>query len=98
MHPGQRKKLLLRSRLSDVFSRRNALRTIICLLDVLKKDFGEVDVLSRRIALRTIKCLLDVLKKDFGEADEATFRDFERQFQIIFCIVGIEKSDFYDVT
>jgi hypothetical protein len=40
-----------------------------------------------------IICLLDVLKNDFGEVDEAKFQGVERPYDLIFCILGIEKSD-----
>jgi hypothetical protein len=42
-------------------------------------------------------CLLDFLKNDFGEVDEAMFQGVDRQCEPIFCILDIEKSDFYEV-
>jgi hypothetical protein len=44
-----------------------------------------------------IICLQDVLKNDFGEVDEVMFKGVERRCEIIFCILGIEKSDLDDV-
>jgi hypothetical protein len=41
---------------------------------------------------------LDVLKNDLVEVDEAMFHDVERPFEIIFCILDIEKDEFYEVT
>jgi hypothetical protein len=43
LHPGHRKKRFGRSRLSDVLSRQMVVKLILCLLNVLKNDFGEVD-------------------------------------------------------
>jgi hypothetical protein len=40
LYPGNRIKRLGRSRLSDVLNRRMALKTKICLLDVLKDEFN----------------------------------------------------------
>jgi hypothetical protein len=40
---------------------------------------------------------LDVLKKDFGEVDEAMFQGVERPGEIIFTILGTEKSDLDEV-
>jgi hypothetical protein len=40
-----------------------------------------------------IICSLDVLKNDFGEEDEAMFQGVERLCELIFCILGMEKSD-----
>jgi hypothetical protein len=37
-------------------------------------------------------CLLDVLKYDFSEVDEAMFLGVERPCELIFCILGIQKS------
>jgi hypothetical protein len=44
--------------------------------------------------LSTHNLLLDVLKNDFGEVDKAMTEGVERPSEIIFCILGIEKSDF----
>jgi hypothetical protein len=44
-----------------------------------------------------IICLQDVLKKYFGEVDEVIFQGVERQCELIFCILGMEKSDLDDV-
>jgi hypothetical protein len=71
MHPAHRKKGLGRSYLSDVLSKRMALRTRIWLLDVLKIDFGEVD--------------------------ESTFQGFERPYEVIFCILSLEKCDLNEI-
>jgi hypothetical protein len=38
-------------------------------------------------------CLQEVLKNDFGEVDEAMVQGVECPRGIIFCILGIEKSD-----
>jgi hypothetical protein len=40
---------------------------------------------------------LDVLKNDFGEVDEAIFQGIERPNELIFSILGIEKSDLDEV-
>jgi hypothetical protein len=44
-----------------------------------------------------MNCLLDVLKNDFGEFNEAMFHGFKRPCEIIFRILGIEKSDLDEV-
>jgi hypothetical protein len=36
---------------------------------------------------------LDVLKKEFGKVDKAMIQGVERPGEIIFSILGIEKSD-----
>jgi hypothetical protein len=36
---------------------------------------------------------LGVLKYNFGEDDEAMFQGVERPCELIFCILGIKKSD-----
>jgi hypothetical protein len=36
------------------------------------------------------------LKNDFGEVNEPTFRGVERPCEIIFCILGIKKSELND--
>jgi hypothetical protein len=41
--------------------------------------------------------LLDVFKNDLGEADEAMFQGVERMYELLFCILSIEKRDFDDV-
>jgi hypothetical protein len=38
-----------------------------------------------------------MLKNDFAEFDEALFQGVEMQCEIIFCILGIEESDFDEV-
>jgi hypothetical protein len=35
---------------------------------------------------------MNVLKNDIGEFDEAMFQGVESQFEIIFCILGMEKA------
>jgi hypothetical protein len=40
-----------------------------------------------------IICLLVVLRNDFAEVDEAMFQGVQRQCELIFCILGVEKSD-----
>jgi hypothetical protein len=37
------------------------------------------------------------LKFDFDEVDEAMFQGVERSCELIFCIVGIQKSDLDEV-
>jgi hypothetical protein len=55
------------------------------------------DVLNMRIAWDLIIYLLNVLINDFGEVDEAMFEGVARQWELIFCILGIDKSNFHDV-
>jgi hypothetical protein len=38
-----------------------------------------------------------VLKNDSGEVDEALIQGIEKPGEIIICILGIEKSYFYEV-
>jgi hypothetical protein len=40
---------------------------------------------------------LDFLANDFGEFDEAMFQGVERPYELIFCILSIEKSDLDEV-
>jgi hypothetical protein len=47
------------------------------------------------MALRTHNMPSGRLKKDFGDVDEAMFKGVKRPHDIIYCIVGIEKSDVY---
>jgi hypothetical protein len=35
----------------------------------------------------------DVLRNYFGEVDEVMLQGVERQCELIFCILGMEKSD-----
>jgi hypothetical protein len=42
------------------------------------------------MALRTHKMPSERLKKRLFEVDEAMFKGVERQFELIFCILGIE--------
>jgi hypothetical protein len=44
-----------------------------------------------------IICFLKVLKNDFGEVDEVMFQGVERLCELIFSILGIEKTDLDDV-
>jgi hypothetical protein len=37
------------------------------------------------------------LKNKFGEVDEAMFQGMERPCELIFCILGIKKSDLDEV-
>jgi hypothetical protein len=37
--------------------------------------------------------LVNVLKNEIGEFDEETFQGFEIQYEVIFCILSIEKCD-----
>jgi hypothetical protein len=53
-------------------------------------------VLGTRRTHKT-QCLLNVLKCYFGEVDEAMFHDVERPQERIFYILGIKKSDLYEV-
>jgi hypothetical protein len=46
------------------------------------------------MTLRTHNLTSDVLKNDIGEVDKAMIQGVERPSEIIFCILGIEKSDF----
>jgi hypothetical protein len=49
------------------------------------------------MTLRTNNLHLDVLKNDFGEVDEAMFQGVERSYELVFCILSIEKSDLSEV-
>jgi hypothetical protein len=40
---------------------------------------------------------VNALKCDFGDFDESMFHDVERQLEIIFYILGIEKCDLDEV-
>jgi hypothetical protein len=42
--------------------------------------------------LRTHNPASGRLKNYFGEDDETMFQGFERPFELIFCIMGIEKA------
>jgi hypothetical protein len=53
-------------------------------LDEVKEVIFQVDEL--------IITLQYLLKCDFGEIDEAMFQGVERQCELIFCILGIQKS------
>jgi hypothetical protein len=48
------------------------------------------------MGLGTFICLLDVLKNDFVEVDESIFQGVERPCELIFYILGIQKSDLYE--
>jgi hypothetical protein len=37
------------------------------------------------------------LKKNFVQVEEAVFQGVERLCEIIFCIMGTERNDFYEV-
>jgi hypothetical protein len=50
------------------------------------------------MAWQLIICLLNVLNINFPDFDEAMFHDFERSFEHIFYILGIEKSDLDEVS
>jgi hypothetical protein len=50
------------------------------------------------MALRTHNLPSEHFKNDFGEVDEVTIHDVERLLEIILCILGIEKNDFYEIT
>jgi hypothetical protein len=41
--------------------------------------------------------VLNVLKWEFDEVDEVMFHEVERPFQLIFCILGTQKSDLDEV-
>jgi hypothetical protein len=41
--------------------------------------------------------LLHVLKDDFHKVDETMFQGVDGPCEFIFCIPGIEKSDFHDL-
>jgi hypothetical protein len=61
-----------------------------------KKRLGPIclsDVLSRRMALRTRYLPSGSLKKEFDEVDEVMFNDVKRPFELIFNILGFQKSD-----
>jgi hypothetical protein len=42
-------------------------------------------------------CLLDVLKNNFVEVDEALFQGIENPCDLIFCVMGIGKSELDEV-
>jgi hypothetical protein len=48
------------------------------------------------MALRTDNLPSERLKKDLG-VDEAIFESVERPFELIYCILGIEKSELDEV-
>jgi hypothetical protein len=50
------------------------------------------DGLGRRMALRTHNLLSERIKNESAEFDEAMFQFFEMPCELIFCILGIEKS------
>jgi hypothetical protein len=50
------------------------------------------------MALRTHNLPSLRLKNDIGEVDEAMFRGVEKPYELIFCILSMEKSDLYEVT
>jgi hypothetical protein len=89
------------SRFSNVSSCRKALWTHFLHLGIQKKRLWWSrlsDVLCRRLALRTHILHLDVLKSDFREVDEAMFQGVERQYELIFFILNIEKRDLEEVS
>jgi hypothetical protein len=45
------------------------------------------------MALFPHNLLLDIIKIDVGEVHETKFQGVERPCQLIFCLLGIEKSD-----
>jgi hypothetical protein len=45
------------------------------------------------MALRTHNVPSGRHKNDFGEVDESTFQGSERPYEVIFCMLSIEKSD-----
>jgi hypothetical protein len=62
----------------------------------LKKRLGRIcliDVLSRRLALRTHNLTSGHLKNEFGEVDEEMFQGVERPCELIFYVLGIERSE-----
>jgi hypothetical protein len=62
-------------------------------LGIVKMRFGRrrlSDVLRTEWPWELIMWLLDVLKNDFGEGDEAIFQGLERQYELIFCVLGFE--------
>jgi hypothetical protein len=71
-YPGHRKKRHLRSRLGDDLSRRimRPWEHIICILNVLKNDFGEVDEAKFQGVERPrdiIFCIFGIEKSDLNE-------------------------------
>jgi hypothetical protein len=42
-------------------------------------------------------CLLEVLKGDFGDVDEEMFQGVERPCELIFYLLGIQKTDLDEV-
>jgi hypothetical protein len=55
------------------------------------------DVLNRPKGLRTYTLPTGRLKNDFVEVDEAIIQGDERPSELIFYILGIQKSDLYEV-
>jgi hypothetical protein len=49
------------------------------------------------MALRIHNLPSGLLKNDLGEVDEAMFEGVERRYELIFCILSIEKSDLDEV-
>jgi hypothetical protein len=58
---------------------------------------SQSDILSKRMSLRTHKLPSGSLKNDLVEVDKAMLQGIERPREIIFCILGFEKSDFQKV-
>jgi hypothetical protein len=49
------------------------------------------------MALRTHNVPSGRLKNDFGEFEETMFQGVERPYEFIFYVLGIQKSDLYEV-
>jgi hypothetical protein len=50
-----------------------------------------------RMALRTHNLPSGRIKNDFREVDEAMLQGFERPYELILCILDIEKSNLHNV-
>jgi hypothetical protein len=58
---------------------------------------AEVMLQVGKLPWEQTKWFLNVLKCDFGDVDEAMFLYIERLQERIFYILGIKKSDLYEV-
>jgi hypothetical protein len=51
------------------------------------------DILNRRMVFKTHNLSSGSLKNVFGDVNKPMYQGIERPCEIIFCILGIEKSD-----
>jgi hypothetical protein len=72
---------------------------IFCILVIEKKsdEFAEVKFYVGEWCSELITCILEVLKNDFFEVDEVMIQDFKRPWELIFCYLGIKKSELVEI-